>query len=519
MPQTQFLSCAFKLHNPSRRRRNILDHALVEYTNTMAALLDWAKANLDQIEAAARFEIHRGGNGQQPAPPPVFSLDDLKQYLETPDILRVRYTDKSVARALPKPSQLPGDLASCVKEALAANVAAALASHLALRLIDDKASFPVCRDPDPQGYPNALEEFGSLGANLAAENEARARLLTVVRGGVMPVHFSRSRDFALLMQDDGSRFFVFLKLLPKDSPLAETTDITQGDLINVLTGEVFKYKGKSGYLFPIQLGRESNGEWGWQYKTFIAPLLDGQGAVKAAKLVKRDNDYFLHVSFALACPDPYEPQALMGFNRGVIHSLAYGVIDREGRILATGHSEDPFREIKERSLRQVREKQRRAARVSRKDYKRQELDNIIHYVVNQALDRAVDYQAALVLEDWQVDAVGAFYRSAFRKIDQIIEYKARLRGVPIFPRRMWSAYISQLCPHCGGPLTHDGRKSTCDLCGQSEHRDELAAINCARRSLYKKEAWGGSKDKPGDWRKFHQSFNQEGFDVREKVLA
>ena len=49
------LTAKFKIHNPSRRKREVMDTALEEYTHAYAYLLNWCRDNLATIEAEGKF--------------------------------------------------------------------------------------------------------------------------------------------------------------------------------------------------------------------------------------------------------------------------------------------------------------------------------------------------------------------------------------------------------------------------------------------------------------------------------
>lgn len=538
---TQFLTVKYKIHNPGHRSRQRLDEVLTTYTLALRDLLTYGREHLPLLQAQGKFQL-RDTEGQ---------------------VKSEKYTDKSIAALLPNPSSIDAEMASSVKEALVKDGASMLAGYLALDEGEkQEAGFPVVRDPHPEAYETALEEFCDLyldndihtskAVAEADEDEARARLLRQVRSRLMPLPFSRSRDFALLVDPNRNKFYIWMKLFPVDKTQPPVV-IDRGNFINLATGEVFKGKSRNAILLPIQIGKR-----GWQREKFIDPLLkqntnpatrqkiealkadllilkrrknkaDKEAiktlkaeiaglervAIKTAKLVKEKDDYFIHIAFAFNTPTPYEAQAYLGVNRGIIHTVGYGVTDLEGRIIETGHSDDPFLVIKERAMRRVSDRQRRFAKVSKRDYKRQELDSIVHQVVNTVLEIARRHRAALVLEDWHLDNISPFYRSAYKKINGIIEYKARLAGVPLVKRKIWSAYASQVCIRCGDMLEREkgSRVTTCTGCGAEDHVDHVNGVNIARRVLYKKADWGGSKTQAGDWRAFHRSF-ANGADLR-----
>ena len=52
---TATLTAKFKVHNPSKRKRDILNNALEEYTRASAWLLQWCKDNMETIEEKGKF--------------------------------------------------------------------------------------------------------------------------------------------------------------------------------------------------------------------------------------------------------------------------------------------------------------------------------------------------------------------------------------------------------------------------------------------------------------------------------
>ena len=160
MPTSVFLTAKFKVHNPSKRKQAALDTALEQYTYAYQDLLDWCRENLDTLEEKGQ------SNG--------------------------RYRETLVRGQLPKRGGLPAyQLHSTVYASLLVDVAGAITSYLSLKRENPETGFPTCRDPKPEGYPNALDEFASSIGDLTEENEKRARLLRLSRESVMPVYFGR----------------------------------------------------------------------------------------------------------------------------------------------------------------------------------------------------------------------------------------------------------------------------------------------------------------------------------------
>ena len=49
------LTAKFKVHNPSRRKQEVMDTALEEYTHAYSYLLEWCRENLATIEAESKY--------------------------------------------------------------------------------------------------------------------------------------------------------------------------------------------------------------------------------------------------------------------------------------------------------------------------------------------------------------------------------------------------------------------------------------------------------------------------------
>lgn len=507
-----FLSAKFKFQNPSTTKTNVLNSVLSDYTSGFRALLDYSRESLDDITKNGKYRL-------------------LNK--ETGEVVSEKYSAMSIGSLLPSPKYTDGDFASCLKEALTANIAAALASFLALSESDkQEAGFPVSRNESPTAWEDTLALLCEGGTDIEREKLLAGDLQRVSRGRFMPVHFSRSRDFALVANKEMTKFFVFLKMLPPKSPLAKKVDITPDAGLIVLSkygkfkaGEPFKYRGSSGVLFPVQIGKN-----GWQLEKFLRPCLEGGVVAKAAKLAKEGDDFYLHVSFQFDKPKEYKPETYMGIDRGMIYSLAYGIVDKKGAIIETGYGADPFQKIKERAARRVAEQQKKSRRITKKDYKQQEQDAVLHSVINSFLDIAEAHKSKIVFEDIEgLKNVGKFRKSAYQKILDITVDKAARRGIPLFTRRVngkkkpgiWAAYTSQLCIHCGcKDFTDRGKGENravihCSACDITEMADPAAGVNIARRAMYQKRKWGGDKDKKGDYFMFHKSMAQGG-DFRAK---
>ena len=477
---SQYLTCAFKLHNPSAHKRAVLDYAFTEYTRAYSDLLEWARQHEAELAGQGKF--------------------------------RDKYTDKSVRALMPPQSAVSAPVHSSLKEALVGDVASNLASYLALKEGDFKPSFPVGRNPAPDALQIAEDDFAAC-LDTDDYDGLRNALMRQARGSYMPMSFSRAdgaianRNFSLLARQDGTGLFAVLYLLPAKHELCKPVGPLRDTLVRVDTGEVFKANPTVAILAPLELGDN-----GWQFDKFVNVSHKGQARVKSATLVKEADDYYLHVAFEFETVPAYEPQAYLGIDKGILFSAAYALIDREGRVLEMGHLDDDLRALQIKHGQEREDKQRRGRIATARDWKAKHYESVLHSLANRLIDLALKYQAQIVLEDLNIQVKGGRVVSRFRKLDSILTYKSALASVPK-PRQIWAAYSSLICHVCGCKGERDDRAFHCPSCGYRGHADDNAAVNIARRVLYRKADW------PDYWA-FHRCFaNLAGLEAKNDLRS
>jgi hypothetical protein len=404
---------------------------------------------------------------------------------------------RAILSLLPSPDV---HLHSASKRSLMQDVAGNLASYFELSAQTESIGFPVARSPYPEAYENVLDDFVLVGSDVDDYSQSQDQLSVVARGQYMPVYFAgadgatRSRYFSLLERQDKCGLYAVLFLLPQNHELCQSINAVQGNLVRLDTGGVFTSRSKSAIIVPLEVGRN-----GWQFDKFIVPSADGMARTKSATLVKSNNGYFLHVAFEFEEPTQYEPAGWLGIDKGILFTAAYAMVDDAGAVLDLGHFDDELRDLQIRHGKEREVLARNGKRVTKRHYKRKAYDAILHGLVNELIAMAQKHQLGIAVEDLNIQVKGSRVVSRFRKLDKFLEYKCKLAGVPF--RRVFAAYSSMICHKCGADMKRSDRVVVCTECGYEGHSDDNAAVNIARRPLYRKKDWNGG------YREFHRSFN------------
>ena len=145
--------------------------------------------------------------------------------------------------------------------------------------------------------------------------------------------------------------------------------------------------------------------------------------------------------------------------------------------------------------------------------------DVYHVVANWVVKEALKSNSAIALEDiknirkrikFSREMNGRLHRWSFHKLQKIIEYKAKLNGIPV-------VYIdakgtSTYCPICGAKLSPNGQYRTmkCKRCGLIADRDVIGAWNIRLKVL--------KTDRCGEPRSRRKPPNETGGRKGDKIL-
>ena len=211
-----------------------------------------------------------------------------------------------------------------------------------------------------------------------------------------------------------------------------------------------------------------------------------------AWLIKRNNDLFLNVVFSKEV-EVEKPINVIGVDVNENNVTIAKPNDFERRV--TGEKNIRIAYFLKRRRIQSKIKGGEIRRKLLAKYGEREKNRVLdvyHVVANWVVKEALKSNSAIALEDiknirkrikFSREMNGRLHRWSFRKLQKIIEYKAKLNGIPV-------VYIdakgtSTYCPICGAKLSPNGQYRTmkCKRCGLKADRDIIGAWNIRLRGL------------------------------------
>src|SRR5581483_312785 len=209
-------------------------------------------------------------------------------------------------------------------------------------------------------------------------------------------------------------------------------------------------------------------------------------------LIKRDNDgneeFFVHIAFEFT-PNAVVPVTVLGIDRGFAKIGTATVINGDGIAVIKGLELEgtAFRDALKAFENRIADAQRKGIRHSRLFRLRRRWETIVlGEYANRLVEVAYQQKAQIALENINARSMVRFLRrSQFRKLHDLIDYKAARLGLPK-PVEVPAAFTSQTCSHCGSQdpksrpkQDREGRAIQniflCVKCGHEANADENAS--------------------------------------------
>ena len=472
-----FKTAVFKLHNLSTWKREALDYVLAENTRVIADAFEYFQENVP--------------------------------------------TAKEIRAHIPKGLSIHSRL----REGIIAHVDAQYKAHKALK--DDGGNPPtVLRKREEavvryetlaQQLVNAGtdEEMHNINTEMHRVNSFKYQPLKFDGYSNEPSGWKHSR-FAIL-KNAKDKYYALMYILPpkqENTPIAKITD-----MVDIKYGEIVNTKAKGAILAPLSFSEKYHKE----------RFMD-VASIQSAQLSKTNGDYYLHVAFEFTEGGSIA-ENYIGVDVGMITPVAIAVINSKGKVLHTKVYTSDVYKLQAKNRQKIADLQNQGKQIYLKSYRTKSLEAMFHDVINQMIELSLEYNAAFVVEDLDGKFItrGKFVTSCYRKIVKFLEYKTAVAQSPYVQyaikdkktgeqkrdkdgnlkwakftvQKRWQGGTSKICHVCGeyGDRGKGEKRNYFECkCGYSGDADTNAAVNIARRILYKKDEWENH-------RAFHYSFS------------
>ena len=220
-------------------------------------------------------------------------------------------------------------------------------------------------------------------------------------------------------------------------------------------------------------------------------------------------DEYAYVSVTVPEEKTYEPKGWIGVDRNTTGHVAVIADPETGKVLKLGKSAKHIHEKymnmrrnlqRKGKYRKVKEIDNRESRIVR------DLNNkISRKIVDSAkeLNKGVklEFLKGIMKTTKQAKSFRyALHSWSFYQLEKMIEYKAKLLGVPV--SYVDPAYTSQMCSRCGLVGNRNEKMFKCPACGHVENADVNASFNISvrqvdvSRSVADRDVTEGSTDTP-----------------------
>jgi len=253
-------------------------------------------------------------------------------------------------------------------------------------------------------------------------------------------------------------------------------------------------RSKERITLPIVFGKRQ--------QKFIEEALQGKWEFCTVEMVKRNGEWYAHFVLKKEIELIDEPETVIGVDLGEWNVATAIAISRQNPKPMRGRfwSGAKIREIRGKyvHVRRNLQRKKRLDLVKRFGHKEERMVNQqLHTIANEIVAYAKQFEKPVIVME-KLDGIREnmngsaklnrrLHAWSFRKLQQYIEYKANLEGIPI-------AYVnpkntSKRCHRCGHVAQVNGREVRCPKCGLKYNRDLNAAINIAH-VLTRGMGWG-----------------------------
>lgn len=492
-----FKTARFKLHNPTRHKRAMLNYALTHYHLTLKQVLETVladpelKAKITTTDPKGRQRVNGYAISHllYKIVPKGWVLTPLRDYLIGDVTAMLLSHFKKLEKAKHKSN--PPTLHSLKKPTQAE-------TEEAYRIFANTIEFPLkpqqlerIEKQSQAGHPQVAKRLEKIWQNWAASRAAGDLLRRIEPPPPRPIEFRRhefGRGFLLARNENN--FYLLVRLFAKGSRYWRQAKLDKG-FMDWRTREPIAGRTYPGLILPLELGRNHH------EREYLE-----QGIPKSAKLLMRKTqdervEFYAHVVFEFK-PAPVIAETILGIDRGAAKIGSATVIDGDGKTVQSEIDLEgaAFSAEMRRWRQKIADAQRKGHQAKRWFRVRgRKADIIVGEYANQVVKIALERRSQIALEKLDGAAMGRFLtQSQFRKLHDALSYKAERVGLPK-PVEVPAARTSQTCVRCGHwePGNRPKKDAAghsiqglfrCVACGYETNADRNASEVIALRALH-----------------------------------
>ncbi|MHC1635780.1 MAG: RNA-guided endonuclease InsQ/TnpB family protein, partial [Candidatus Methanospirareceae archaeon] len=245
--------------------------------------------------------------------------------------------------------------------------------------------------------------------------------------------------------------------------------------------------------------------FGERQRKFIEEALQGKWEFCTVEMVKRNGEWYAHFVLKKEIELIDEPETVIGVDLGEWNVATAIAISRQNPKPMRGRfwSGAKIREIRGKyaHIRRNLQRKKRLDLVKQIGHKEERMVNQqLHIIANEIIAYAKQFEKPVIamekLDGIRENMNGSaklnrrLHTWSFQKLQQYIEYKANLGGIPMVyvnPKN-----TSKRCHKCGHVAQVSRREFRCPRCGLVYNRDLNSAINIAH-ALTRGMGWGSSE--------------------------
>jgi len=298
---------------------------------------------------------------------------------------------------------------------------------------------------------------------------------TTAFSNLRPIYFCRydtKRGYCLLYDGEKDRYYVKLYLLNGANARTATNDIIcREGLVHVHKDnrKLERSKRKETFIIvPLSFGK-------WQER-IIKEAAKNPECFKTARLLVRDDEYYLAISIESGESAPISTMTYMGVCRGLKRDLNYTIVNSHGEVITSGEIDT----------------------AEKGNGTNVPMINELYKAANKISDIASFHRAQVIVQNlsqrgdslgWgendQEQYLPRYKRKDYNRMVSILGYKLQWRGLPQ-PIKVSPTGIYYTCWSCG----RNSKKNRfnkdmliCSDCGTTMDIDRLGSLNLARKLI------------------------------------